>query len=220
MKTIKVAVIDDQHLIREGIASLLDLQEGIEVVGSAENGQRGLNLIHEKKPDVVLMDIRMPVLDGIAATQKLKNEGDKAKIIMLTTFNDEEYIVKSLKAGAIGYLMKDIPVEELSDAIKMAMNDRYQIDKNIMGILINKIDHPVKNNSYSEEHQTIWNNFSQKEQEIIKCLARGDSNKEIAEQVYLSEGTVKNYISNILVALGVADRVKAAILANKNGWIW
>lgn len=221
MESIKVAVIEDQHLIREGIASLLDLQEGIDVVGTAENGQRGISLIHNTKPDIILMDIRMPVLDGIAATQKLKAEGEKAKIIMLTTFNDEEYIVKSLKAGAIGYLMKDIPIEDLTDAIRMARSGRYQMDKDIMGILIDKLNQTDENKTaVSEEHQRIWESLSPKEQDILKYLARGDSNREIAEEIFLSEGTVKNYISNILASLGVPDRTKAAILAQKNGWIW
>ena len=219
MKDIRVIIVDDQHLVREGIASLLALQEGIEVVGTAENGQKALSLADETRPDVVLMDIRMPVMDGIAAARQLREKGSEAVILMLTTFDDEEYVIKSLKAGAKGYLMKDIPIEDLARAIQMAHKGLYQMDREIMGDLIGHLEDAGDTAPrVSEEHLTLWQSLSEKEQEILRLLARGDTNREISREVNLSEGTVKNYISNILTSLGLRDRTKAALLAQKNGW--
>ncbi|WP_028974177.1 response regulator transcription factor [Spirochaeta cellobiosiphila] len=221
MNEVKVMVVDDQHLVREGIASLLSLQDAIQVVGTAENGRDCLNKVDQFKPDLILMDINMPVMDGITATHLLREKGPGYKVLMLTTFDDEEYVVKSLKAGALGYLMKDIPIEDLAKAILMAMKGMYQMDKEIMGGIIGRLDQYSSSDAKADEQsQLLWNNLNEKEQEILKYLARGDTNKEIADCVHLSEGTVKNYISNILTTLGLRDRTNAAIMAHKNGWIF
>ncbi|MBN2625081.1 MAG: response regulator transcription factor [Spirochaetales bacterium] len=219
MKPIRLIVVDDQHLVREGIASLLALQEGIEVVGTAENGQKGILLAEETQPDIILMDIRMPLMDGIAAARQLTERGTTAKILMLTTFDDEEYVVKSLTAGARGYLMKDIPIEDLARAVAMAHNGLYQMDREIMGSLIERLGDDKKEAApIDPEHQILWDSLSDREQDILRYLARGDTNREIAEEVHLSEGTVKNYISSILTSLGLRDRTKAALLAQHYGW--
>ncbi|MDC7218385.1 MAG: response regulator transcription factor [Spirochaetales bacterium] len=218
MDNIKVMIVDDQHLIREGISSLLTLQEGIEVIGAAENGRKCLNRVDELNPDIILMDIRMPVLDGITATKLLKDKGCHAVVLMLTTFDDEELVVKSLKAGARGYLMKDTPTEDLARAIFMARDGIYQMGPEVMDGLIGSLE-AKEQEEISPDDQLIWNNLTDKEKEILRYLARGDTNSEIAQEVNLSEGTVKNYISRILTALGIRDRIKAALLAQKNGWI-
>ena len=221
MKNIRVLVVDDQRLIREGIASLLALQEGITVVGTAGNGREALFAAKETSPDLVLMDIRMPVLDGIAAAARLKEDSPDIRVVMLTTFDDEEYIVKSLKAGAIGYLMKDIPTEELAQAVRLAMGGSGVVAPDILGTMAGLLESSSSGETKREvspEHQALWNALSPKEQDILSCLARGDTNREIAEEVGLSEGTVKNYISDILSAIGARDRTRAALMAQKNGW--
>jgi DNA-binding NarL/FixJ family response regulator len=218
VNNIKVMIVDDQHLIREGIASLLALQEGIEVIGAAENGRKCLDKVEELQPDIILMDIRMPVMDGITAAKLLNDRGCKAVILMLTTFDDEEYVVKSLKAGARGYLMKDIPTEDLAKAIFMARDGIYQMGKDVMEGLIGRIENYQKK-EVSSDDQLIWNNLTEKEREVLRYIARGDTNGEIAAEINLSEGTVKNYVSRILTALGIRDRIKAALMAQKNGWV-
>lgn len=221
MNDIRVLVVDDQRLVRDGIASLLALQEGIEVAGTAENGREALMSARELKPDLVLMDIRMPVLDGIAAAARLKEELPGIRVVMLTTFDDEEYVVKSLKAGAIGYLMKDIPTEDLARAVRVAVGGAGVMDPGILGIMADRMEsNSVESRpEVSPENEKLWSSLSSKEQSILKCLARGDTNKEIAEEVCLSEGTVKNYISGILAALDLRDRTQAALWAQKNGWV-
>ena len=219
MDDIRVIVVDDQRLVREGIASLLDIQEGLSVVASAEDGRQGVQKIRELKPDIVLMDIRMPVQDGIVSVEILKEEGFAGKVIMLTTFDDEEYIIKSLRAGAVGYLMKDIPVEDLAQAVKQAHRGVYQMTPAAMGTLIDKSDRAVQkdNCGVSEQEKSMIATLSEREKEVFQGIGQGLTNAEIAETLFLSEGTVKNYVSGIFTALGLRDRVQAALLASR--WV-
>ena len=221
MNNIRVIVVDDQALVRDGIASLLALQDGIDVVGTAENGREGLFAFKEHRPDVVLMDIRMPVMDGITATGRIRGDNPDAKILMLTTFDDEEYIVKSLRAGAVGYLMKDLPIQDLASAVKLAANGTYQMDAGVMGTLVERIsDSPEEkqNDETDNVDRKVWESFTDRERDVLRHLARGDTNREIAGAVNLSEGTVKNYVSDILAAMGLRDRTRLALRAHKNGW--
>ena len=217
MDDIRVIVVDDQRLVREGIASLLELQDGISVVAIAGDGRQGINRIRELKPDIVLMDIRMPVQDGIVSVEILKSEGFAGKVIMLTTFDDEEYILRSLQAGAVGYLMKDIPVEDLAQAIKQAHKGLFQMTPAAMGTLINKtVAAAGKDDSHiSDRERALIESLSEREQEVFLGIGRGLTNREIAENLFLSVGTVKNYVSGIFSALGLRDRVQAALLASK-----
>ncbi len=221
MKEIAVLVVDDQRLVREGIASLLALQEGIRVTGTAENGREALIAARKDSPDVVLMDIRMPILDGIAATKRLIEEQPETRILMLTTFDDEEYIMKSLKAGAIGYIMKDIPIDDLAQAIRTAIGGSGVLSPGVLGSIVSQLNQEGSPHipGNGGNNQAIWNSLNPKEQEILKCLALGRTNREIAEDVCLTEGTVKNYISSILTALDLRDRTQAALMALKNGWV-
>ena len=219
---IKLLIADDQILIRDGIASLLSLQENIKVAGTAANGKEALEKAKSLRPDVILMDIRMPVMDGIAATEEIIKAGYCSKIIMLTTFNDDEYIIKSLKAGAVGYLLKDIPDSELAQSVKLAHQGIYQLADSAAGKLVGNINNSaVKNTGILSEEETelldIINSMPEREKDVLSQIARGLTNREIADKIYLSEGTVKNYVSNILTALDLRDRTQAALLAYRLG---
>ena len=206
---VRVLVVDDQQLIRDGIASMLDVQEGVSVVGTAKNGQDAIEQAATLTPDIILMDIHMPVMDGIAATEILRQQLSDCQVVMLTTFDDEAYIIRSLQAGACGYLLKDIPVSDLAQAIKLAHAGVYHLAPEIAGKLVNKVkvgNHPKKSENSGFE-------LTKRELEVLGLIATGATNREIAKQLFVSEGTVKNHVSNILSRLGLRDRIQAAIFA-------
>ena len=214
---VKVMVVDDQALVREGIASLLAIQPGIQVVGTAQDGAQALEAFFQLEPDVVLMDIRMPVMDGIEAVQKILFKKPEAIILMLTTLEDDEYIVKSLKAGAVGYLLKDMLAQDLAQAVRMAYRGVFQLSPSIAGNLIRLTDtvkKPVREDEYMEQIAAL----TPRELDVLKLIATGATNREIAQQLFLSEGTVKNIVSRIFSCLGVKDRVQAAVIANTSGF--
>lgn len=219
---IKVLVADDQRLMRDGIASLLSIQDGIEVVGAASNGLQAVEMALLLKPDVALMDIRMPVMDGVEATRQIKGQVAECQVIMLTTFNDEEYIVDALRAGACGYLLKDIPAHDLASAIQAAHKGIFQIDPTVAGKMLASMggdrvtSRSARENEPKEVAPSTSTVLSAREVEVLRLIARGASNREIAEQLVISEGTVKNHISNILGRLGLRDRTQAAIYAREN----
>jgi DNA-binding NarL/FixJ family response regulator len=209
MSDVKVLVVDDQRLVREGIASLLSIQEGISVVGTAVDGQEAVERALALSPDVVLMDVRMPVLDGIAATLQIRRKLPGCQVLMLTTFDDEEYVVKSLQAGATGYLLKDIPAADLAQAIRLIRAGIYQLSPSVAGKLVGQLG--VKSRPavpMPPEHD-----LTERELEVLRLLAAGATNREIAEALVVSEGTVKNHVSNILSRLGLRDRIQAALYA-------
>ena len=214
---VRVLVVDDQRLIREGIASLLNIQEGVEVVGTAEDGQAAIEQALALSPDVVLMDVRMPVMDGVAATAALARQLPASQVLMLTTFDDEDYIVKALQAGAKGYLLKDIPARDLAQAIRLAHAGIYQLDPSVAGKLVaafHRTD-PVTAPSPGEavSPHPPPEALTEREREVLRLIATGATNREIAAQLVVSEGTVKNHVSNILSRLGLRDRTQAAIYA-------
>jgi DNA-binding NarL/FixJ family response regulator len=209
---VRVLVVDDQRLIREGIASLLSIQEGIEVVGTAEDGQEAIEQALALSPHVILMDVRMPVMDGVTATAALARQLPHSQVLMLTTFDDEEYIVKALQAGAKGYLLKDIPVSDLAQAIRLTHSGIYQLDPSVAGKLINAFQR-ADSSSESVSHHPALESLTEREREVLRLIATGATNREIAAQLVVSEGTVKNHVSNILSRLGLRDRTQAAIYA-------
>jgi DNA-binding NarL/FixJ family response regulator len=206
---VRILVVDDQQLIRDGIASMLDIQTGISVVGTAKNGQDAIEQALKLAPDVILMDIHMPVMDGITATENLRRELPNSQVVMLTTFDDEVYIIRSLQAGACGYLLKDIPVHDLAQAVQLAHAGVYQLAPEIAGKLVGNLT--MQDQSKTVEPSTY--DLTKRELEVLDLIATGATNREIAEQLFVSEGTVKNHVSNILNRLGLRDRMQAAIFA-------
>jgi len=219
-KKIKVLVADDQRLVRDGIASLLGLDEEILVVGTAENGKEAVALARQCRPDVCLLDIRMPVMDGIAALEQIRAEGTSPYIVMLTTFDDKEYIVRSLRSGAVGYLLKDLPSEDLARAIKQVVKGVFLANGEVMNKLLGSLQSPQDvDKELSSDAAALgqYNFLTERERNVLALVGEGLTNSEIAEALSLSEGTVKNYISSILTTLGFRDRIQAALFAARNG---
>lgn len=225
-QTVKVLVVDDQQLMRDGISSLLSIQEGIEVVGTATNGQEAIEQALALTPDVILMDVRMPVMNGISATEQIRRQLPTCQVLMLTTFDDEEDIVKALIAGANGYLLKDIPAQDLAQAVRLAHRGIYQIEPSIasklVGVLVKQAGSgpaaPAAPAKKEDSAQAVAAQFdlTEREMEVLQLIATGATNREIAEELVVSEGTVKNHVSNILSRLGLRDRTQAAIFAREN----
>jgi DNA-binding NarL/FixJ family response regulator len=217
---IRVMVVDDQRLVREGIASLLEIQDDITVVGLATNGQEAIERAVGLRPDVILMDVRMPVLDGIQATQEIGRLLPDTQVLMLTTFNDDEYIVKSLQAGAYGYLLKDIPASDLAQAVRMTRAGIFQLAPSVAGKLIGQLgNHTTEEAKPAPEVERLVSRLTEREMDVLRLLATGATNKEIAQELVVSEGTVKNHVSNILSTLGLRDRLQAALYAHEHGLV-
>jgi DNA-binding NarL/FixJ family response regulator len=224
---VTVLIVDDQRLIREGISSLLDLQDGVSVVGTAVNGQEAIAKVATLQPNVVLMDVRMPVMDGIAATAQLKQTQPDCEVLMLTTFDDDEYIIKSLQAGASGYLLKDIPAHDLAQAIKLVHAGIYQLDPTVAGKLVGVLNRQKKETSPLVETARVAepaevpaaHDLTERELEVLRLIATGATNREIADELVVSEGTVKNHVSSILSSLGLRDRTQAALYAHQHNLI-
>jgi len=217
MDDVKVLVADDQRLVREGIASLLNIQEGISVVGMAVDGLDAVQQALDLVPDVVLMDVQMPVMDGIAATKEIRQKLMDCQVLMLTTFDDDEYILKSLQAGASGYLLKDIPADDLAQAVRLTHAGIYQMAPSVVGKLVG---HLVTHKEVSESKSPVINvDLTDREMDVLRLVATGATNKEIAEALFVSEGTVKNHVSSILSQLGLRDRLQAALFAHEHNLI-
>ena len=213
---IRVLVVDDQRLVREGIASLLDIQDGISVVGTAVDGREAVELALSLKPDVTLMDVRMPVLDGIAATKEILQEHPDSHVLMLTTFDDDEFIIKSLQAGACGYLLKDIPSDDLSQAVRLVHAGIFQLAPSVAGKLVGRLSRPQRSSLPESATPPAELGLTGREVEVLRLLATGATNREIAQELVVSEGTVKNHVSNILRRLNLRDRVQAALYAHEH----
>jgi DNA-binding NarL/FixJ family response regulator len=207
---VRVLVVDDQRLIRDGIASLLGLQPGIAVVGTAANGREAVERAVTLSADVVLMDVRMPEVDGIAALELLRRRAPGCRVVMLTTFDDEEYVVPALRAGAAGYLLKDLPARELAGAVRMAHAGVAQFDPAATARVAAAL-------SSSTVDDVTELPLTARETDVLRLIARGATNREIATDLHLGEGTVKNHISRILTRLGLRDRTQAAIYAREHG---
>jgi DNA-binding NarL/FixJ family response regulator len=210
---IRVLLADDQRLMRDGLRTLLELEDDIEVVGEAENGRAALDLAGELHPDVVLMDVRMPEMNGVDATRQLAAHLPECRVIILTTFDDESIIFEGLRAGALGYLLKDVSGEELAAAIR----EVYRGGALIQPSVARKVLAEFSRLPAAPAAPPSGDGLSERETEILKLVGRGLSNKEIALRLSLSEGTVKNYVSAILQKLGVQDRTQAALKARELG---
>lgn len=208
---IRVLLVDDQSLIRQGLKALLELEPDLQVVGEAENGQIALQLVETLQPDVVLMDVRMPVMDGVAATREIGRNAC-TKVLVLTTFDDDEYVAAALRYGAMGYLLKDTPSEELAAAIRAVDKGYTQLGPGLVEKIMAKV--PVAAPAKPASPPPTWAELTPREQEVLQLIATGASNREIAQALYISEGTVKNHVTNILNRLNLRDRTQAAIFAN------
>lgn len=217
---IKIVLVDDQVLIREGLRILLPLQGNLEIVGEASNGNEAIAVVQHTQPDVVLMDVRMPLLDGVAATRALRELVPQCRILLLTTFDDNEYVFEGLRAGAAGYLLKDTPSDKLAEAIRTVARGDSFLQPSIAAKVVAEFARlsalPPKPQAMPTSPALV-EPLSERELAILRYLSRGDSNKEIATALYLSEGTVKNHITNILGKLGVRDRTQAALVARERG---
>ncbi|MEH1956033.1 MAG: response regulator transcription factor [Nostoc sp.] len=209
---IKVLLVDDQSLIRQGLRALLELESDLEIVGEAENGEEAINLVAELQPDVILLDIRMPIMDGVAATREIQKRFVKTKILVLTTFDDDEYVSAALKNGAMGYLLKDTPSEELAVAIRAVHKGYTQLGPGIVKKLLTQFSNSTL--TQSPPVPSSLAELTPREKEVLRLIATGASNREIAQELYISEGTVKNHVTNILNRLNLRDRTQAAIWAN------
>lgn len=223
---IRVLVVDDQWMIREGLASLAGLAEDIEVVATGGDGHEAVALAEEHRPDVVLMDIRMPGLDGIDAAERIRLTDDQITVLMLTTFEDRELIERSLNAGAAGYLTKDIAAADLANSIRSAAAGVVQLAPHVTQILLDRSPDGAGEDEAASSPASPpralppgFESLSPRERDVLELVAVGLNNREIGEQLHLSAGTVKNHVSTILRRLGTSDRTEAAVLATKHGLI-
>jgi DNA-binding NarL/FixJ family response regulator len=214
---ITILLVDDQALFREGLRTLLSVQPDFEVIGEAANGEEAVREANKKRPAVVLMDLQMPVLDGVAATRQLRSAQPDSKVIVLTTFDDDDYVFEGLRAGAVGYLLKDAPSEKLVEAIRAAARGESFLQPSVASKVIAEFTRLTDKRAQSDK--TLVEPLSGRELEILSLIARGDSNKEIAAALLIAEGTVKNHVTSILGKLAVRDRTQAALKGLELGLI-
>ncbi len=215
---IRVLLADDQALFREGLDTLLSVHKDIEIVGQASNGQEAVDLALRVRPDVILMDMQMPILNGIGATRRLKQSLPECRVIMLTTFNDNETIFDALRAGAVGYLLKDVSSAQLAESIRATSRGESILDPSVAAKVVAEFSR-VSSIVPATSSEVLPEPLSEREIELLSLLASGSSNKEIAKTLFITEGTVKNHVTHILGKLGVRDRTQAALRAKELGLI-
>lgn len=213
MTAVRVLLVDDQSLFRAGLRTLLSTRAELEVVGDAENGQAALELAAATRPDVVLMDLKMPVLDGVAATRRLRVQHPDIRIVALTTFEDDELVFECLRAGAVGYLLKDAPIDRLVEAVLAAARGESVLQPSVASKVLAELSRLASAAPAANELSKL----SERERDVLRLIARGASNKEIAAALFLAEGTVKNHVTSILDKLEVGDRTQAALRARELG---
>ena len=214
---IRILLVDDQTMFREALKTLLSVQPDFEVVGEANDGEQALQRAAGLKPDVILMDLRMPVLDGVAATRMLHKDHPNCKVIILTTFDEDEYIFEGLRAGALGYLLKDAASDKLFEAIRLAARGESFLQPSVATKLLTQFARLA--DQVPRLTSALAEPLSDREVEVIRLIASGNSNREIAAQLFIAEGTVKNHVTNILNKLEVSDRTQAAMRAKELGLI-
>ncbi|MBE9061523.1 response regulator transcription factor [cf. Phormidesmis sp. LEGE 11477] len=207
---IHLLLADDQVEYRKGLAELLAMEPDLTIVGQAENGQRAITLTGQHQPDVILMDVRMPLCNGVEATRIIHQRYPWIRILVLSTFDEDDYICQSLQFGALGYLLKSTPVPQLTDAIRVVSQGCSQLGPTIAPKVFSQLN-PIT----ETQRRAIENVLSEREREVIQLLGKGKNNKEIAQTLHLSQGTVRNHISRILSGLELRDRTQAALWAQK-----
>lgn len=211
---IKVLICDDQEIVCEGLQRILETDAEIKVVGIAHNGVEALEQIEKVKPDLVLLDLKMPIMNGIITTRKIREKSTDIRILILTTFDDDEWLFDAIRSGASGYLLKDRPRSELLEAIKGTINGGSYIDPAVAGKLMSNIAQNAPQRLFTSDIS-----LSDRETEILKLLAMGLSNADISKRLFLSEGTVRNYTSGIFAKLNVSDRTQAVVVALRMGLV-
>lgn len=208
-RAIKVLLVDDHEMVRIGLAAVLDTEEGIEVVGEASNGKDGIRMAQEYEPDVVLMDLVMDGMDGIETTRKLLAIMPECKVIVLTSFIDDEKMYPVIEAGALSYLLKTSRASEIASAIRAAAKGQSTLESQVASKIMNRFRQPEATHAHDE--------LTEREMEVLRLIAKGKSNQEVADELFIGIKTVKFHVTNILAKLGVEDRTQAAIYAFKNG---
>lgn len=211
-KTIRILICDDQQVVCEGFKAILSTVKDLEVVGVAYDGEQALEWIEQVHPDLILMDLKMPVMNGIQATLRITQKYPDIRVLVLTTYDDDEWVFDAIRAGAHGYLLKNTPREELVKAIYETMSGKTPVDPSVAGKLFSQI----QGKSIYQESALV-ENLNPRERDVLRLIGKGKTNSEIARTLHLSEGTVKNLVSRILTKLQVNDRTQAALLAVKSG---
>jgi DNA-binding NarL/FixJ family response regulator len=214
---IRVLLCDDQALVRSGFRMILDAREDLEVVGEAEDGLQAIALARKLDPDVILMDVRMPELDGVEATRRLVAGGSRARILILTTFDLDEYVYEAIRAGASGFLLKDVQPSQLVDAIRVVAAGEALLAPTVTRRLLDRFADTLQADDGAPPPSL--DSLTEREREVLKLLASGLSNAELAERLFLSETTVKSHISGVLRKLDLRDRVQAVVLAYEAGLV-
>jgi NarL family two-component system response regulator LiaR len=210
--TMKILLCDDQAVIRDGLEMLLNLEKDFQVVGAAQDGAEALELAAKKQPDLILMDLKMPVMNGIEATREIRAKFPNIKILVLTTYDDDEWVFDAIRAGASGYLLKDTPRQKLIEAIRGTVEGKSFVDPAVAGKLLNQVA-----SKQTQPTSILTDKLTERELDVLRLIAKGINNGEIAAQLHLSEGTVRNHVSAILEKLGVSDRTQAAVIAIQHG---
>ena len=210
-KPITVILVDDHEVVRQGVRFFLEAHSDFVVVGEAESGKAAVKLAEEHIPDVVLMDLVMPEMDGVEATRQVKNISPRTQVVVLTSYHEDEHIFPALQAGAISYILKDVRMEELADAIKRAAHDEVTLHPRVAARIIQEL-HGTRRDEINP-----FTELTNREMEVLKLIANGLSNSEIAGQLVITEHTVKGHVSNILSKLHLADRTQAAVYAWRKG---
>lgn len=208
---IKILIADDHHVVRKGLVFFLQTQPDLEIVGEASNGEEALKLATSLQPHIVLMDLSMPVLDGIEATKELKKQAPHIQVMILTSFSDQDHVIPALEAGASGYQLKESDPDELVAAIRKLMNGENQLHPKVTTHLLTRLT------KSSEKKVNFIDHLTKREKDVLKEIAKGKSNKEIGVALHITEKTVKTHVSNILSKLGVQDRTQAALYAVQHG---
>jgi DNA-binding NarL/FixJ family response regulator len=208
----RVIICDDQAIVREGLEMLLKLEPDIEVVGVAGDGAAAVEMAAQKKPDMVLMDLKMPIMNGVEATRQIRAKYPEVKVLVLTTYDDDEWVFDAIRAGASGYLLKDTPRNEVLKAIRGTVTGKTYVDPSVAGKVLRQAS-----GRQTQPATLITSQLTEREIEVLRLIAKGLNNKDISDRLFLSEGTVRNHVSAILAKLGVSDRTQAAVIAIQHG---
>jgi DNA-binding NarL/FixJ family response regulator len=208
----RVIICDDQATVRDGLVMLLKLEPDIDIVGTAEDGAEAVQMVADKGPDLILMDLKMPIMNGVEATRQIMMKYPQVKVLVLTTYADDEWLFDAIQAGASGYLLKDTPREELIRAVRGTAAGKTYIDPSIAKKVLDQVS-----SRQTQPATLVTSKLTEREVEVLRLIAKGLSNADIADSLFLSDGTVRNHVSAILAKLGVNDRTQAAVLAIKHG---